>query len=86
MRHPKLLFALLFGVSLLPLSLLGCSGNQGAQAASKAEQAASKAGQAANLTRQLKDIDDNTHMPPAAKEAAKAMIRQGQNVDLGSHK
>jgi len=45
-----------------------------------------KAGQEATLTRQLKDIDDNPHMPPEAKEAAKATLRQGQNVDMSARK
>lgn len=86
MRHPMIRLTLLFGVLLSPLSLLGCSGSQNTTGVPKGEQAAMKAGQEDTLNRQLKEIDDNPNMPPQAKEAAKATIRQGQQVDQSARK
>lgn len=92
MQHPKILCALLFSILLLPLFLLGCSGNQGTPASqniagNQGTQTSQNTAQQATMNQQLKDIDDNTHMPPQAKEAAKAAILRGQQVNMGgAHK
>jgi hypothetical protein len=69
----------LLAVGLLPilaLPMLGCS-------SSNAEPPAHKAAQSSTLPQQLRDIDNNPNMPPAAKSAAKAALIGNQKVDLG---
>jgi hypothetical protein len=73
----------LFFLLLTPLaSLFGCANNANQPASRDAP--AARAGQQASMAQQLKDIDSNPHMPAQAKEAAKASIQQGQNVDLST--
>jgi len=45
-----------------------------------AQTGAAQTGTSNTLAQQLKAIDDNTHMPPQVKEAAKASLMRGQNV------
>ncbi len=69
-------------IGLLPIPVLllcGCSDNPVV-----ATPASAKTGQAKSLAQQLKDIDNNPNMPPAAKEAAKANLTQHQGMDLGA--
>ncbi|HZP82049.1 MAG TPA: hypothetical protein VFB21_10450 [Chthonomonadaceae bacterium] len=71
MRTQRLCIGLL---PILGMALPGCSGDRIA-----VDKAAVKVGRAATAAQQLKEIEDNPHMPPAAKEAARATILQNQN-------
>ena len=72
----------LFLLLTLAASLAGCARN--ANAPVTVDSPAARAGQQASMAQQLKDIDNNPHMPPQAKEAAKASIQQSQSVDLST--
>jgi hypothetical protein len=60
----------------LPLMLSGCARHT----TNTAQTGAAPTGTSNTLAQQMKAIDDNTHMPPQVKEAAKASLMQGQNV------